>query len=135
MSDGDTPYVVPLNFGYEYDEGKGLTLYFHCATEGRKLDIMRKNPKVCFEMDCSHKLVSADEACGYTMEFESVIGEGEVIIQESNDDKVAALKLVMEKYAPGGDFSFPEAALNMIVTLKLTVSDFSGKRNIIVSAG
>lgn len=40
LSDGDLPYVVPMNYGYE--DGH---IYLHCATEGKKLDIIKKNNK------------------------------------------------------------------------------------------
>jgi nitroimidazol reductase NimA-like FMN-containing flavoprotein (pyridoxamine 5'-phosphate oxidase superfamily) len=127
LCDGDTPYIVPMNFGYEYADG-ALTLYFHCAVEGRKLDLIRRNPKACFEMDGGHELVSGEEACAFTMEYESVIGSGVISICEEREDKIYALKKIMEKYAPGRDFDYPDKALAMICTLKLEVSEFSGKR-------
>ena len=48
LSDGSEPYVIPMNFGVEMDE-QTCVFYFHCAREGRKLDIMAKNPRVCVE--------------------------------------------------------------------------------------
>lgn len=45
MTDGGVPYIVPLNYGYEYADG-ALTFYFHSAKEGRKLEILKKNPTV-----------------------------------------------------------------------------------------
>ena len=51
LVDGDEPYIVPMNYGYTMEDGE-LTLYLHCAPVGRKLDIIRVNPKVFFEMDC-----------------------------------------------------------------------------------
>ena len=50
MTDGGVPYIVPLNYGYEYADGE-LTFYFHSAKEGRKLEILKKNPTVCLELD------------------------------------------------------------------------------------
>ena len=47
LVDGDEPYVVPMNYGYTLVDGK-LTIYLHGATAGRKLDIMRVNPKIFF---------------------------------------------------------------------------------------
>jgi len=66
MCDEDMPYIVPLNFGYTLTDGV-LTLYFHCAPEGRKVDILRRNPRVCFEMDIPRELTTGDIACAYSM--------------------------------------------------------------------
>lgn len=55
MADGSRIYIVPMNFGYEF-EGDSLILYFHGAGEGRKLELIRKNPEVGIEMDCRHEL-------------------------------------------------------------------------------
>ena len=72
MVDGRRPYVVPMNFGFDL-RGGVLELYGHSAPEGRKVEILRRNPEVCFEMDCGHKLVEATAACGYGFAYSSVI--------------------------------------------------------------
>ena len=66
LNDGEYPYIVPLNFGHEVKDGK-LTLYFHCANEGKKLDLIRKNNKVTFEMDCDHNFILYEERMSCTM--------------------------------------------------------------------
>jgi len=60
LCDDGIPYVVPMNFGYESG-----TVYFHCAPEGRKLEIIRKNPKVCIEFDLDHQIIVSEKACGW----------------------------------------------------------------------
>ena len=77
VDDGGAPYVVPLNFGLEAAEGK-VTLYFHSALEGHKLDLLARNPHVGFEMDCDHKLQYFSEKCYCTMAYASVMGKGTV---------------------------------------------------------
>lgn len=74
--DAEYPYIVPLNFGI--GKGEPLTLYFHCAAQGKKLDLMQRDRRVSFEMDCAHQLVTGDLACDTTMEYESVCGNGPV---------------------------------------------------------
>ena len=69
LSDENKPYVVPMNFGY-----KNNRLYFHCAKEGRKLDIIRKNPEVCFEFDLVPEILKAEKACNWGIKYKSVIG-------------------------------------------------------------
>ena len=49
LSDGDQPYVVPLNYGYLLEDGK-LTFYLHGSTEGYKYEVLQKNRKVSFAM-------------------------------------------------------------------------------------
>jgi len=61
LSENNYPYVVPLNYGFSYENEK-LTLFFHGAMEGKKIDIIKNNNKACFEIDCDTKLV--DEFTG-----------------------------------------------------------------------
>ena len=68
-------YIVPVNFGYDM-KGKELTLYIHCAGEGRKIDRSGKNAKVGIEMDCHHELAEGDLACQYSYYYASLIGNG-----------------------------------------------------------
>jgi len=123
------PYIVPMNFGYEYTDGR-LTLYCHCAKEGKKLDIIRANPNVCFEMDSNHKLITGKNACDYTMNYESVIGFGQVSLCDDISAKEHALHLLMQKYSPDKHFSFTRMQLDSVVVLKLLVDSFTGKRHL-----
>jgi len=67
LSEKDVPYIVPMDFGYE-----GNCLYFHCASEGKKLDMIRQNSKVCFEMDIDHQMVKpAGRPCGWSAKYRS----------------------------------------------------------------
>jgi nitroimidazol reductase NimA-like FMN-containing flavoprotein (pyridoxamine 5'-phosphate oxidase superfamily) len=121
------PYIVPMNFGYEFD-GDDLTLYFHCAKEGRKLDIIAQNPNVGFEMDCSHELKPGSAPCDYSMNFESIIGNGRISVCTERKERLHGLTQIMRKYSPEKEFHFSEKALELTVVLKLTVTEFTGKR-------
>ncbi|MDR1316899.1 MAG: pyridoxamine 5'-phosphate oxidase family protein, partial [Spirochaetales bacterium] len=82
MADGGMPYIVPLNYGYEYAQGI-LTLYFHGAGEGKKIDILKKNPHVCFEIDGEGSLIDGGgNACQYSYAYESIIGFGSLMFLE-----------------------------------------------------
>ena len=85
MNDGDFPYVVPMNFGLEV-QGEQVFLYFHCAMEGKKLDLLKKDNRVTFEMDCDHNFILYEERMSCTMGYSSVIGHGTI-------DKVAIARL------------------------------------------
>jgi len=127
LAEDDMPYIIPLNYGYQYTNGK-LTLYFHGAKEGKKLDIITKNPRACFEVDCSHKLVEAEDAWNYTMEYESVIGTGEISLCTEKSEKLDALQHLMHKYAPDKEFHLSDHVLESVMVFKLDVAEFTGKR-------
>ncbi len=126
--DDDYPYIVPLNFGLSYQDNI-ITLYFHGAREGKKLDLLRKNNKVCFEMDCSHQLVTGDLACEYSMNYESVIGFGCLTVLE-NTEKRMALDAMMQQYTKDMNFTYDDRALNAVTVFKLTVDQVTGKHRI-----
>ena len=75
LVDGDEAYVVPMNYGYVM-EGEKLTLYLHGATKGRKIDLMKQNPKVFFEMECDLQPFEGKTACHYGIAYASVMGRG-----------------------------------------------------------
>jgi nitroimidazol reductase NimA-like FMN-containing flavoprotein (pyridoxamine 5'-phosphate oxidase superfamily) len=121
------PYVVPLNFGIE-TEGESILLWFHSGHEGLKLDNISRDPRVGFEADCSHNLVAGDKACSYTMEYESVIGCGNIGIPKDYESKRRGLKAIMCHYAPENDFDFTDAELAAVCVLRLDVMQITGKR-------
>jgi nitroimidazol reductase NimA-like FMN-containing flavoprotein (pyridoxamine 5'-phosphate oxidase superfamily) len=120
------PYIVPLNFGFETDGGK-LTLWFHCAGAGKKLELLRQNSHVAFELDCPGRIIEGAEACDYTMTFESVCGTGTLEIANETD-KLPALRLLMRQYSERTDFEFDTALVGAVTILKMTVNKVTGKR-------
>lgn len=123
--DEEFPYIIPMSFGIKRIDDK-LEMYFHCGNSGKKLDLLSKNNKVAFEMDCSHVLVTGEKDCSTTMEFESVCGVG--FMEILNDmEKKEALSILMKHYKPKESYTFGDKALNGVTTLKLTVKEISGK--------
>ena len=94
LFDGEYPYVVPLHYGYRYEEKDGaLVFIMHGAKEGLKIDLIRKNPKVCIELECDVEPVSGgDIACRYGAAYASIIGRGWAEIVEDSTEKVEGLK-------------------------------------------
>ncbi len=129
MVDNGKPYVVPLNFGCSEENGV-ITLYFHSAAEGRKIDILKIAPAVCVEMDCSHELITGEKACDFTMDFKSIIGSGKAEFIDSEEEKVFALTRIVQKYSDAVSFEFDENLLKRTTLFKVNVSDFTGKRHI-----
>lgn len=125
MVDGDEPYVVPMNYGYTYENEK-LTIWLHGATTGRKLDIIRKNPKVFFEMECDLVPFEGDVACKYGFSYSSLMGKGIATIIEDSEEKQKALSLLM-KTQVGMDFEFNEKLASVVGIIKIEVSEFTAK--------
>lgn len=121
MCDGDQPYVVPLNFGYD-----GSFLYFHAALEGRKIDIIKRNNRVGFEFDILHEIVAAPKACDWGAKYESVIGSGMAEIVDSLEDKRVALEWVMRQYESSAN-DFPDEILKKTLILRVRILEISGK--------
>lgn len=118
------PYIVPLNFGYEM--GENLVLYFHSALEGMKIDLIKKNNKVSFEMDTAHELYS-EESRGYcTFRYKSVIGTGEIYFIEDEKEKENALQKIMNHYHME-DFPWSRAAMPRTLVYKLEVRTITEK--------
>jgi len=130
LSENNHPYIVPLNYGFSYDNEK-LALYFHCATEGKKIDIIKKNNNACFEIDCDTKLIEGQKACDYGYEFKSIIGFGKIIFLDTKNDKINGLNYLM-KHQTGKDikYDYNEDELNNIIVLKLSVDEFTGKQRV-----
>ena len=125
----DYPYVVPMNFGAEYEAGNdSVILWLHCAHEGLKLGLIAENPRVGFEADCSRKIITGETACNYTMEYESVIGGGNISVCSRAEDKIRGLEIIMRHYEPEKEFDFPERALAAVCILRLDVVNITGKR-------
>ena len=126
MVDKGLPYVIPLNFGYILDDNS-LTLYFHSAKAGRKLDILKENNAVCFEMAWEGKLGHVENPCNSGYYFESVHGFGHVEFVEDINEKCNALTLLM-KHQRNQDFVFTEKQTNSVGVYKVASTDFTGKK-------
>ena len=123
LTDGNRPYIVPLSFGF-----KNNTLYFHSAPEGMKIEMLRKNSKVCFEFDLDHQLVADEEACKWGMKYRSVIGFGKASIIEDIREKREGLNAILEHYS-GRTFDYPEAAVNGTLVIKVEIESMTGKKS------
>jgi len=119
----DTPYVVPLCFGY-----RAKTIYFHSAREGKMIDILNKNNKVCFEFDIDYELVESENACKWGMKYRSVIGFGKATVIENMEEKQEALGIIMQNYTDK-IFLFPEKMVEATLVAKIDIEQISGKKS------
>jgi len=121
LADGGRPYVVPLCFGYD-----GKALYFHCAREGRKLDILRSNDQVCFEFDVVERFVEAEQGCGWSLRYRSVIGFGTASVIDDPAERLAALDHLMAQYSERR-FTFSPESVARTAVVKVEIRSVSGK--------
>jgi nitroimidazol reductase NimA-like FMN-containing flavoprotein (pyridoxamine 5'-phosphate oxidase superfamily) len=124
LSEDNVPYVVPLNFGY-----KENFLYFHSAKEGRKIDMIRKNKNVCFEIDIDSELIEAEDPCDWSTKYYSIIGFGEAFLVEDLEEKREALDIIMEHYSERSSFEYPEKIINSLAVIKVRIESMTGKKS------
>jgi nitroimidazol reductase NimA-like FMN-containing flavoprotein (pyridoxamine 5'-phosphate oxidase superfamily) len=123
VCDGHQPYVIPLNFGYD-----GTSLYIHCAREGKKLDILKKNNRVCFEVDVDHELVKGETACDWSFKGKSVIAAGKAVLIEDAEGKRRAMDIIMEHYGARPPYSYKEKGFDKALIIKVDVENMTGKK-------
>lgn len=125
LVDGDEPYVVPMNYGYTYENDK-LTIWLHCARQGRKLDVMRANPKVFFEMEYGITPFEGEVACKYGITYSSLMGRGVATIIEDVETKKIALSSLM-KVQTSKDFTFEDRMAEVVGVVRIDVIEFTAK--------
>ena len=123
LSDGNQPYIVPLCFGYQ-----NRTLYFHSAREGKKIDLLKKNNRTCFEFDVNSEIIEADKPCKWGMKYQSVIGFGKAVFVENIEEKKKALTIIMNHYS-AQKFQFPDKATEKIAVIKIEIDKMTGKHS------
>ena len=122
FADRNVPYIVPMNYGYQ-----DSALYFHSAPEGRKIDLIRANPLVCFEVDELVKMNKAANACDWGASFKSVIGTGTARILDTPEEKKAGLDIIMAQYSDRS-FNYPDGKLVKTAVIKVTIEEMTGKQ-------
>lgn len=90
------PYAVPLSLA-RTDKN---TFYFHCATEGKKLDILRTTPCVCLSAVSKCKPTVGPKDGSFTLEFKSAIAFGKAEVVEEEDEKKEALRAICQRFLP-----------------------------------
>jgi nitroimidazol reductase NimA-like FMN-containing flavoprotein (pyridoxamine 5'-phosphate oxidase superfamily) len=121
LSTNDRPYIVPLCFGYADN-----ALYFHTAREGKKIDILKKNNRVCFEVDCDHELVTDETPCKWSMKYRSVVGAGTASFIDDPESKRKALDIVMRHYA-GQPSEYSPVNTDKMLIIKVEIESMTGK--------
>ena len=124
MIDGELPYIVPVNYGYS--EGH---IYIHSAPEGKKIDLLKQNTQVCFEVEDTVEIVKGDEACDWTTRYRSVVGYATVEILSDEQSKQKGLEAIMAQHGAPELVNFNARNMERMVILKLKITSVSGKQS------
>jgi len=117
------PYITPVNFAYHEN-----AIYIHCALQGRKLNNIKENPVVCFEISASGNFCDSDKACNFTMAYWSILIFGKAEIVQTMDIKRLGLTAIMKKYASQFEYSdFTDDDLTRVNIIKINIESISGK--------
>ena len=118
-------YIVPVNYGYLYDEQ--YTFYFHGAKAGRKYELAKKKPTVGFEIDGNYMLLESEVACDFSATFQSVIGTGNLSLVEDNTEKITGLNTIMKQTTSKSEWNYSDEMLDAVAVFKLVVDKLSSK--------
>ncbi|MBR2685777.1 MAG: pyridoxamine 5'-phosphate oxidase family protein [Erysipelotrichaceae bacterium] len=119
-------YIVPVNYGYEYENGN-LTFYFHGAKAGRKAELSLSDPSVGFEIDREIAFVEDEIACKNSVKYQSIIGNGMVSLMEEKEEKIRALRVLMKHITGKEMWDFDERRVQAVAVYKLSAAQYSCK--------
>ncbi len=124
MVDNNEAYIVPVNYAYE----NGL-IYIHSAPHGRKIELLKKNGRVSFEIEHSEEIIKNDIPCEWSAKYRSVMGKGTITIDNEPVRKKSGLDLIMKKYGSSGELTYDEASFSRMILLVLKVNHVTGKQS------
>ena len=124
MIDGGKPYLLPFNYGFS--DG---CLFIHSAPEGKKIDVLQKNPEVCFEVEAPVEIIKGGKACDWSTRYRSVIGYGMAEILSDGESKQKGLEVIMAQHGAPELREFDARNLQNMVILKIRITSMTGKRS------
>lgn len=123
MANGGMPYVVPMNFAF-----RDGSIYLHSARYGLKMDMIRRNPQVCFEVEIDLGTIPGDTACRWGFRYRSVIGFGRAVFLQDPEEKRAGLDYIVEKYSGMSAGEYSEDALRGVMVIRIDIESITGKQ-------
>jgi len=121
ISEKGRSYSAILFFGYD-----GSSLYFYGFPEGEKIDALRKNRRVCFELDSDGESIQSDRVCHRNVRYKSVVGYGEARFIEDIDAKMRALEIIMRNYSEQS-FEYSEKEVEKTDVIRVDIETVTGK--------
>ena len=125
MSLNNIPYIIPAHFGF-----KDEVIYIHSAKTGKKIEILTQNKNVCIEMDILNEIIKSERPCNWSTNYQCVICFGKVEFIEDNNEKIEALKIIMEHYSPNNEYIFQKASIDKLIILKIKLDKITGKHSL-----
>jgi len=126
LANNNIPYIVTLNFGYD-PTGNG-TIYFHCAGEGRKLEMIKNNNYVCFQMDTDHAIYKGEKGCDWGMKYKSVLGYGNISFITGKEARIRGLDCILRHYGGDQKYTYDDKVLERTTILRLDITEMTGKK-------
>ncbi|WP_437891382.1 pyridoxamine 5'-phosphate oxidase family protein [Phytobacter sp. V91] len=123
LSSDDMPFVLPVFYVWN-----GTALYFHSARAGSKIEIMKKNPAICFAISHYGGVVEDELACNYEARHRTVIGTGQVQFVQDDAEKIAMLHQLMARFSHKS-FTFPAANLKATQVIRIDIASMKGKQH------
>lgn len=122
--DNGIPYVLPFNYGYKDNQ-----IYVHCALTGKKIDLLRENPNVCFEVEQTAEIVKNDKACKWATTYRSIVGYGKIEILDNFTQKQKGLEIIMAHNGAPDMIDFEPKQVDSVLILKLKIDSLTGKQS------
>ncbi len=123
LCENNSPYIVPVCFGY-----RDNCLYFHSAAGGKKIDIIKKNNRVCFEFDAHEGLIKSENLCDWDMKYHSVVGSGKAFFIADPEEKTRALNIITEHYS-SDVHEYQKNSVDNVTVIKVEIENITGKKS------
>ena len=127
MQDGPYPYAVPVNCACRV-VGDGVEIYFHGASEGKKLSLLKRDGRVAFAMHCGGRLLPGETPCGDTYAYESVCGTGDAELVTDDTEKREILQRLLAQLGDDRQMNVPPERLGGISVFRIRVRELHGKQ-------
>ncbi len=123
LSDNNIPFLVPVFYAYD-----GVSIFFHSALAGTKIEILKRNNTVCFEISADHGILENEKACNFEAKHRTVIGFGKAVFVENEADKIKALDMIVARFS-NKKFDYPQANLNSVAVIRIDIESIKGKKH------
>ena len=123
MSENNVPFLVPLFYAYD-----GNALYFHSAKVGTKIEILKRNSSVCFEISVDHDIINSDVACDFEAKHRTVIGTGKASFVENDSEKKKILDMIVGRFTDKRH-EYPQANFSVTTVVRIDIDSVKGKKH------
>jgi nitroimidazol reductase NimA-like FMN-containing flavoprotein (pyridoxamine 5'-phosphate oxidase superfamily) len=123
LADGDMPFLVPVFYGFD-----GTALYFHSSKVGTKIEIIKRNNNICFEISVNHGIIENEIACDFEVKHKTVIGIGKAVFTTDEAEKIKGLDLIVAQFTDK-KFDYPKSNLQHTAVIRIDIDSIKGKKH------